>query len=243
MNIDIYRITRWKKSQIAEKQWWLKWKKRTDYNQSKQDSINKASEIKTIISSLIPKNEGIKILQIGPGADGEINFLEGKRFAIDPLAEFFKNNFPEYIDPDVDFIMGMAETLPYPDLHFDLIFILNALDHCADPKKVLNEISRCLKKNGILIIEINAYSFISSILHNIFNFIDPEHPNAISKKFITLQLQKRFCIISHAYYPINSLKKYGFLIMQYNPVKAVILHLLQYLRIAPSFFKIIAIKK
>lgn len=127
-------------------EWWLSIKKR------------RASQLKEWLSSFIPLNDSSMILQIGSGAEGEINFLGvGHRFAIDPLADFFKAEFSEILDPAVNFRAGVGEDLPYEDNTFDLVIIYNALDHTYDPKKVLSGINRVLKSGGISHIAVHVY--------------------------------------------------------------------------------------
>ena len=50
------------------------------------------------------------------------------------------------------FIEGMGEVLPYKDGSFATCLIAAALDHCADPRRVLAEAHRCLKPGGRMII-------------------------------------------------------------------------------------------
>jgi len=46
------------------------------------------------------------------------------------------------------FMVGDAHKLEFESGTFDAVFCLEALEHVADPKKVLNEIKRVLKKGG-----------------------------------------------------------------------------------------------
>lgn len=50
------------------------------------------------------------------------------------------------------FVEGMGEVLPYKDDYFATCLIAAALDHCADPRRVLAEAHRCLKPGGRMII-------------------------------------------------------------------------------------------
>lgn len=139
---------KWEKCQVREREWWLRWKKRSDLKAVKAELIERANRLK---KSLPQTGRPLKILQIGPAANGEIHFLAGERFAIDPLASFFKENFGELIDPEVNFVDGLGEKLPYADSYFDAVLILNVLDHCAEPVKVMREIERALAPGGRLV--------------------------------------------------------------------------------------------
>ncbi len=52
---------------------------------------------------------------------------------------------------NLTFEVADAMNLPYEDASFDVVIIANALHIVPDPEKVLSEIDRVLKKNGILI--------------------------------------------------------------------------------------------
>jgi len=130
-------------------EWWLDIKK------------NRTSRLKEWLSHWMQLGDKSTILQIGPGAEGMINFLQvGQRFAIDPLADFFKSEFSQILDPSVTFTSGVGEELPYEDDTFDLVIIYNALDHTFDPQKVLSEIHRVLKHEGINHLAVHTYPSI-----------------------------------------------------------------------------------
>lgn len=51
----------------------------------------------------------------------------------------------------LDVIKGDGENLPFPDNSFDYVVLMEVLSHVHDPKKVLKEIKRVLKSNGVLL--------------------------------------------------------------------------------------------
>ena len=51
----------------------------------------------------------------------------------------------------LDVIKGDGENLPFPDNSFDYVVLMEVLSHVHDPQKVLKEIKRVLKKNGVLL--------------------------------------------------------------------------------------------
>lgn len=193
---------KWETCNKLEKAWWTKWKNRTDLNLARKELVERANNLTRVINQFSP-DATRRILQIGPAANGEIHFLSGERHAIDPLASYFKANFQELIDPHVSFIAGMAENLPYPDSFFDIILILNVIDHCSDPMKVLEEISRCLHHNGVLILHVNIYKREASFLHSIFNFLDREHPHALTYQWLQSFLITHFDILEESFVPLK----------------------------------------
>lgn len=51
----------------------------------------------------------------------------------------------------LDVVLGDGESLPYDDSSFDYVVLMEVLVHVFDPKKLLTEIKRVLKKDGILL--------------------------------------------------------------------------------------------
>jgi ubiquinone/menaquinone biosynthesis C-methylase UbiE len=49
------------------------------------------------------------------------------------------------------FIVGRAETMPFPDESFDILIMDDVLEHVADPEEVLGQCYRLLRSGGLLI--------------------------------------------------------------------------------------------
>jgi 2-polyprenyl-3-methyl-5-hydroxy-6-metoxy-1,4-benzoquinol methylase len=58
--------------------------------------------------------------------------------------------------PGIDFQVASAEKLPFEDGYFDMITCFDLIEHVAEPRVVLGEARRCLKKNGWLLIWVNT---------------------------------------------------------------------------------------
>ena len=71
---------------------------------------------------------------------------------------------------DCHSIVGLAEHLPFRNEAFDIAITVHALHHCAEPEKVLNELSRVSK--CVAIFEPNKRSFLHQLLRSLF-----ERPN------------------------------------------------------------------
>ena len=56
----------------------------------------------------------------------------------------------ENVNYDTTDVIGVGEELPFKDETFDAVLSLNVLEHVKDPFKASSEISRVLKKGGII---------------------------------------------------------------------------------------------
>jgi SAM-dependent methyltransferase len=56
--------------------------------------------------------------------------------------------------PSAVFTHGSADSLPYPDGHFDAVLLLDVLEHIPDEPAVLDEIARVLRPGGQLILSV-----------------------------------------------------------------------------------------
>ncbi|HID28417.1 MAG TPA: hypothetical protein EYP19_00245, partial [Desulfobacterales bacterium] len=69
-----------------------------------------AQDLAKWAGKFVPLENGSRVLQIGPGGNGEINFFPiGRRYAVDPLRDFFVEHFGDIIDPQVEFETAKGE--------------------------------------------------------------------------------------------------------------------------------------
>ena len=193
-------LKRWELAQNSEKQFWK------DYSVQNiiGDFENKAKFLVKKWYNFIKINKDTKILQIGCGPKDVINYFDiGKKYSIDPLAEFYKERFD--IDYESSHLQqGVGEKIPFKDNYFDIVILANVLDHTHLPEKVLEEVKRVLKNNGIFHFENFVYQKrfiqlaktwgeIKKILTSeIFNI---HHPYMFTVKDIQDILLKKFSII------------------------------------------------
>lgn len=98
-----------------------------------------------------------KILDIGCGPCGLICYLnEGQRYGLDPLMDFYLTNFD--MPQEIKWIRGYGEDIPVEDSFFDIVITTNTLDHTQNPRKLLSEVNRVLKEDGLLFLSVNTYS-------------------------------------------------------------------------------------
>ncbi len=102
-----------------------------------------------------------KILDLGCGDGTHVGLLirmAGKpveMYGIDPsdnIIAVAQKRFPE-----AKFQAGSAYQLPYAENFFDLVYAIDVIEHLHEPKKMLAEVRRVLKPDGIMIIQTPNY--------------------------------------------------------------------------------------
>ena len=64
----------------------------------------------------------------------------------------------------IDYRCGVAEQLPYADQEFDVVICVDVLEHVADVKQVVTEISRILKPKGLFCFDTINRNFKSRLV-------------------------------------------------------------------------------
>lgn len=89
------------------------------------------------------------VLDVGAGAGivHEMNFkgIAATVCGIDPDERVIQN---PYLD---EAHIGLANTIPYPENSFDVVFADNVLEHLPDPAAILKEINRVLRPGGVFL--------------------------------------------------------------------------------------------
>jgi SAM-dependent methyltransferase len=169
-------LSRWKLAQAQQKQNQLRKRNKIQKMNLKSILLSRAQLANSILHQLeeytVLTPETI-ILEVGSGPHG-INFFhrKGIRFSIDPLAGFFYKEFGFLQKNSHSYIIqGMGETLPFPGRSIDLVLCDNVLDHTLDGQKILSEIHRVLKDDGLLYLAINLHHLIYRIFSLIFKIL------------------------------------------------------------------------
>jgi len=113
-----------------------------------------------LLKKYLKKSDNV-ILDAGCGTGAGILYLQqfGNTYGVDlsPKAvEFCKKRGISKVK------IGDVSKLPFKDNFFDLVCLLDVIEHVNDDKMVIKEISRVLKKGGILLMTLPALPFIYS---------------------------------------------------------------------------------
>ena len=133
--------------------------------------------------SLTALKEKDYFLDIGCGTGWAVRYASriikenGKAFGIDlstKMIEIAKANSVN--NQNVFFFQANAESLPFEDNFFEFIICTNSFHHYLDPLKVLDEVSRVLKKEGeIYILDVTTDGFLAKMLDKGFQKTEQEH--------------------------------------------------------------------
>jgi SAM-dependent methyltransferase len=136
-----------------------------------RETVEASAGVTTVALSLnrypealkIPRDHfaGRTILDVGCGPYPlSIAFEDCRIVCLDPLIlRYEAAGFPlgEFTDR-VTFVRGFAEDMPFPSHSFDAVISVNAIDHVDDFARAAQEITRVLKKDGVLRMQVHYHS-------------------------------------------------------------------------------------
>jgi len=113
--------------------------------------------------------QGKAALEVGCGGGiltEEIRKMGFQTTGIDPSEESLHTavNHAKDSGLDIQYDKGTGEQLPYGDQSFDCVFCCDVLEHVQDLPKVIAEISRVLKPNGVFFYDTLNRTFVSKLV-------------------------------------------------------------------------------
>jgi len=113
--------------------------------------------------------KGKSALEVGSGGGiltEEIAKMGFITTGIDPSDQSLEtaSNHAKASGLDIKYEKGTGESLPYADGSFDCVFCCDVLEHVQDLPKVISEISRVLKPNGVFFYDTLNRTFISKLV-------------------------------------------------------------------------------
>jgi ubiquinone/menaquinone biosynthesis C-methylase UbiE len=150
---------RWIIAQDSEIEYWDDYSQDTLLKESADRYPKKCKILLKEWAKYIAINDDIKILQVGCGPEDVIHhFKVGDSHGIDPLADFYKKKFNmPFYKTITSMQKARGEEIPFPNQHFDVVTIINVLDHTEIPDQVISEMHRVCKDNGIIHFENYIY--------------------------------------------------------------------------------------
>jgi SAM-dependent methyltransferase len=107
------------------------------------------------IRALVPMDASTRVLDVGCGITGVLHFVPGRRVGVDPLAERYKTVYT--YPPEIEIRKAYAESLPFEDASFDVVFSSNMIDHVEDPVRMVAEVQRVLRPGGHFVLTCEVF--------------------------------------------------------------------------------------
>ncbi|MDQ5962364.1 MAG: hypothetical protein QG653_171 [Patescibacteria group bacterium] len=142
---------------------------------------------------MLPGNKDHTVLDVGCGAGHGSNLLSKKYkkvYGVDISPEaigYAKNNWGS---DNIEFVVGSAMDIPFPDSTFDAISAFEVFEHLTDWRKFLSELRRVLKPEGVVYISTPNKTLYSPGTekpinpHHIFEMTIPEFESAVKEFFL-----------------------------------------------------------
>jgi SAM-dependent methyltransferase len=190
-------MNRWREAQKFEYNDWANVPNIVD--DEWQELVKKFSAIFPKIAKKIKLNDLDRVLDLGCGPTVPSRlFGQGKITGLEPLAKKLNLTNKNAI-PGVKIIEGKGEKMPFKDSTFKLVVCRNVIDHTQNPKKVINEVKRVLKKDGFFILICYTYSpfisFIKNLSEKIGKFNNVGHPFTYTPRSLEELVSERFIIV------------------------------------------------
>jgi SAM-dependent methyltransferase len=133
-----------------------------------------------------------RIVEIGGGqlALTFSNLNDTSKIILDPLLIF-----SEACNVSYNKVRAVGEYLPFPDGSIDICWCMNVIDHVISPPKMLQEIRRALRNNGMLVISCHAFPGISKPLIPLLNYLDSPHPHHFTEGSLYKLLTQYFKVV------------------------------------------------
>jgi len=152
-----------------------------DYDADKEPMIPTFNKYLDILSDLGIKNGDL--LDIGAATGFFMNIAKQRGFNVSGV-EFSNFAAEKGRKAGLNLITGDLLSQNFPDSSFDVVTMFDVIEHVPNPKEIISEVSRILKKGGIVIINTpDAESLWAKLLGKHWQLImPPEHINYFSPK-------------------------------------------------------------
>ncbi len=179
---------RWKFAQQMEQDFWLHLDE-AEFQAQEVGYKNTAGDLVRHARAHFGPLDDIRVLQVGCAVEDSVMYFPyGKRFAIDPLAEFYVQHFERSRNKAVIYFTAMGEAIPFAQDVFDLVICTNVLDHVVNPQSLLHEVRRTLKSGGIFFLSVDVYpkeTYLERVAREASGeVVDPCHPHTFTNEIL-----------------------------------------------------------
>lgn len=155
---------RWQLAQWFELRWWqryLKGKDKTAYLNWKKGYWHKVvQQAEALAGAPLLVERPLQILDAGCGPAGIFTILEGHRVdAFDPLLHRYQTHLTFFDVTDYPWVQFENQALEVfqPEVTYDLIFCMNAINHVRDIQVSLKNLAAAAKPGAIVVLTVDVH--------------------------------------------------------------------------------------
>jgi ubiquinone/menaquinone biosynthesis C-methylase UbiE len=199
---------RWRKAQGAERRYWQSTRKSWSTDNRKKYWQEKLTHGFNLNYDFFTNKS---VLEIGCGPSGIIFQLDNakSRIGIEPMDMngLIKEDWKKSI-----IRKSVGEELAFNNNSFDIVLSFNALDHCLNPRKVVQEVDRVLQDEGDFLLWLYILRDEYKFLQYPLNKLDPPHPYHFTLDEVLTILEENSFDVKHKKYdkgtglPNNTIK-------------------------------------
>lgn len=115
-----------------------------------------------LLLKLLASQPGMRVLEVGCGAGNVLEQVEGARVGID-LSTFLLEKARARLGSKADLHLMDAENLTFEDASFDRVYCTEVLEHVLEPRRVIAEMRRVLKPDGVAVVSVPNESLINRV--------------------------------------------------------------------------------
>jgi SAM-dependent methyltransferase len=169
---------RWEIAQKLEKTCWENIREKVNSEEYLEKKTHFWRKVLRELPPEIKLDENTRILDVGCGPSGILLAIDsGELYGLDSLMDYYLRSFPHLLTRNISWIKGRIENFAHPE-KFDLVFMMNTLDHTFNPEQAIHSIKHILRAGGYVVVTVNCHNYkVLKWYFEIFNrFVDAYHP-------------------------------------------------------------------
>jgi SAM-dependent methyltransferase len=106
------------------------------------------------ITRSVKGRRGLELLDVGCGSGTLLALLKRRGFRVRGVDFSAEASAIAKLENDVDVAIGALDEVHFPDQSFDVVTLFHVMEHVTNPRDVLREVSRILKPQGVVILQV-----------------------------------------------------------------------------------------